>query len=469
MYAGNVISDDWLCCWPPVALLGILAAMLRSTQGSWLAPGAAWSVLWFCATAFPLVLAPEYPVNSVAIWVIFICCFFVAFGSLCGDRLGRRRFSRTGIPIRLLKPHIVNILMYASFASAIRIILILVEPHGLTSLDLLHSDKLHAVAEALSVDRYQNVDGPVEIRLHLSFIYFCCLLGGFTIATNTNKWRERFPQLIPLLGAFLILVVTSARAGFLLACVLWVAAYIPNAIKTASFWRTWKRIGRIRYGLIGAGVLIVIFIGAMFMRYGSETAADWPFLLDRIKLYFTAHISVFSSWWNFVQKYNYTVSWGQSTFFGPFALVGLSERKAGVYSTISDAAHGGVDSNIFTIYRGLIEDFTLLGALTLLAFFAFGAGYAYRCIRTGMGNPAATPWLTAFYIVLFWSPIINPFGYTTICVAFTVYVLLILLQQLLSAVQSKRMKSAGCCNNPALPHTFLETGASKIRSTGNLT
>jgi hypothetical protein len=162
-------------------------------------------------------------------------------------------------------------------------------------------------------------------------------------------------------------------------------------------------------------------------------------LLDRIKLYFTAHLSVFSSWWNFVHKYGYTVTWGQSTFFGPFAQIGLGERNAGVYSVLEDGIQGGVDSNIFTLYRGLIEDFTLPGALILLAVFGYGAGYAFRCIRTGIRHPVSTAWLTAFYVVLFWSPIINPFGYTTICGAFAVYVSLLFLRHLMSSARVKRL------------------------------
>ena len=55
---------------------------------------------------------------------------------------------------------------------------------------------------------------------------------------------------------------------------------------------------------------------------------------------------------------------GAYTFAGVFDLLGIKQRQIGVYEQYETLA-GGEDTNIYTLLRGLIQDFTLPGAMPL--------------------------------------------------------------------------------------------------------
>lgn len=63
----------------------------------------------------------------------------------------------------------------------------------------------------------------------------------------------------------------------------------------------------------------------------------------------------------------------------------------------------GETSNIFTGFRPLIQDFTIPGALTILALLGLVGGVAYRLVAIGRWE--AVPVLVGAYVTIMWTPI----------------------------------------------------------------
>jgi hypothetical protein len=82
-------------------------------------------------------------------------------------------------------------------------------------------------------------------------------------------------------------------------------------------------------------------------------------------------------------------------------------------------------TNLFTIFRALIDDFTVLGAWVALLLVGAAAGYAHRRLTRGVGSALAI--LAPFYAVVLWSPIVNIFIYNTVTVGWVVFVGVVLL------------------------------------------
>lgn len=403
-------------------LIGLAAVAFRLLHGSWLAPGAAWAGFWFVLTAMPLILAPEYPCFPSGVWVILFITLCLGFGSAVGATLVPPSLASGICPNRLIRAKSFRIVMLISLAASLYSIQLLISPYGVALSSLTNPATLQTIASTLSLARYENTIEPVQLRLMLCYIYFCCLLGGYYFAHPSSSRRSKWYAFLPLLGSLLLTATTSAKAGLLLSGLLWLAAYLPNQIlqhSVMSFTRTRLLI----WGMIGGGALISLFVAAMFLRYGAESMTDTSSTLERLRLYFAAHLSVFSRWWD--QYYEFSSpQFGRISFFGPAALLGLNARQGGVYGLLPEFPGGvmSLDSNIYTIYRGLLEDFTLPGLLLVTTLVGLCIGYSFHAIRRRhTRRPLPYVMLTAFYVVLGWSHVINPFGYTTLIVAISAY------------------------------------------------
>jgi hypothetical protein len=80
----------------------------------------------------------------------------------------------------------------------------------------------------------------------------------------------------------------------------------------------------------------------------------------------------------------------------------------------------GAGYNIYTAFRGFIEDFTVPGALVFLALVGFGAEVVYQRVRSG--NLRFAGLLTAFYAATLWSFVVDLFIYNTIVLAFLILI-----------------------------------------------
>jgi oligosaccharide repeat unit polymerase len=134
------------------------------------------------------------------------------------------------------------------------------------------------------------------------------------------------------------------------------------------------------------------------------------------------HISAFSTW---MRDYHYTgLSFGSNTFSGPLDLIGIQEREIGYYKRdvfLSSSLY----TNIYTVFRGLLQDFSIPGTLVV----AFGLGMAARISfdRCLHGKFIWLIPLSLFYAFTMYSPIISIFNYTSVVMAWCIFFVVLLL------------------------------------------
>lgn len=417
-----------------VAALGYLALLTRLLQGSWLAPGAAWAAYWVFAAGLPLLLAPGYPVSPTALWVIVAFAAVIGFGAVIGQHAAGRR---TISPRKARPPASIGFmrcLCIGGGVAGIAATAITLSAYGAGWSVWTNPESLSAVSRQISGDRYQQqMVEPLAVRLSLAVNYCGALVGGCAMAWQQKRKRS-FLLFAPVFSALLYAVLTTAKAGVLFAAALWMCAYVGERLKRGSE-PIRLRPRTVVAAFIALGLLVALFWFAMLLRYGFEHGEDRDFMIERLRNYSMAHISVFSGWWESAPMAE--PSWGRSLFFGPLDMLGVSPRVQGVY-TVLDNYRFWVDSNIFTIHRGLIEDFGFAGGLLGAFGSAAVAGYCFSSIRRGGGRPLASVVVAGYYTVLLWSPIVNPFGYTSICLAFFVYAIVQLRACLIARAQETR-------------------------------
>jgi oligosaccharide repeat unit polymerase len=415
---------QWILCLIPVLAIGIVAFAMRIVQGSWLAPGAAWAGFWFLASLIPLITAPELKVSPAAVWVIFLFTAVIAVTSHIGllQKASSNSTKPRGSHLRPNKQVVVPAFALISIASlllAVHASNVMLREVGLSGTSLSDFAVLQSASKQLSDQRYTGNQEPLMVRICLIFVYFTSLASGHMLALKRTRYVALL-SLLPVVGALQFAILTTAKSSLMFTIIFWLSAWIATHL---AKWGTPPIRLRLRTIILlsAAGtILIWIFVLTMSLRYGSEDVEDRAFVISKLKSYFVAHLSVFSAWWDYINEHGYTMQLGRASLFGVADHLGLAVRKAGGFDFVYVEGYTA-DSNVFSIYRGLIEDFSLIGALTGSAIGAFIAGTAYAGCRNE-GALGARLFLTAFYAVLLCSHVINPFGYTSLIAAFLLYI-----------------------------------------------
>jgi oligosaccharide repeat unit polymerase len=134
--------------------------------------------------------------------------------------------------------------------------------------------------------------------------------------------------------------------------------------------------------------------------------------VSRLNKYFLGSVPAFANWVHTSGEQEVTM--GAYTFAGVFDLLGIKQRQLGVYEEFQTLA-GGEDTNIYTLFRGLIQDFTLPGASLFGVLLGFVAGKAARSDSANhLPNVLV---LAGYYAFIIFSPLSSLFTYNGLILA----------------------------------------------------
>src|SRR5262249_22704706 len=98
-------------------------------------------------------------------------------------------------------------------------------------------------------------------------------------------------------------------------------------------------------------------------------------------------------------------------------------------------------SNIFTAFRGLLQDFTFPGAVLLSFVSGMVAAVAYG--KTVAGSMRYIPLLAGYYAFVLWSPIVSILNYNSVLLA------LLMVTYLLEAPNATLLQTDQNFDNPS--------------------
>jgi oligosaccharide repeat unit polymerase len=160
--------------------------------------------------------------------------------------------------------------------------------------------------------------------------------------------------------------------------------------------------------ILGALVsLSGIFLAFQMVRFGaSHSRSVWE-VLGYLRRWPWGSIPSFSLWWNGDAPIEVGHLPGYYTFMGIYDNLGIDSRTQGgfsgfVYLTADEPG------NVYTAFRGLVEDFGLVGGGVFLAMLGFVAGQAYRGTTLSpsvrmMVFFLTYMWLVTSFIVSYWA------------------------------------------------------------------
>ncbi len=373
------------------------------------------ALVWSFFVYASLLILQGYPWQYYGLLWILISCIIVLFGFILGERAAGSKWKaiidRRSVVIykqRLQKVLAVSIMLGLVYGFA------KLQSFGISFSDMFTLEGLGEINNEVAVARYSGVGAySLLLQLLLSFVYLSPLLGGLLFSLAENK-KDRTIALLSFLPEILAFSFSNEKATLIICILLWAASYV------VGYMRRYGRYPRMALGQVSKiaalvfGILAVLVI-SMTLRIGEINTENLDIAMQKFSnSYALSHVPAFDDY--FVHAQTPQHSYGVVTFYGVSNFIGLGQREQGVYG--DSFSSGDIGTNVFTPFRGLVQDFGVAGGLVFQFVIAFFAGvFAYR-VRFSEGNPyPSIVCLIAMYAFVLFT-YVSLFSYLSIVAAF---------------------------------------------------
>jgi oligosaccharide repeat unit polymerase len=296
---------------------------------------------------------------------------------------------------------------WISLFAGIAAVVSIAQSKGFSPRSLLAVDVLLDASRTFSIARYQDdYRMPLIARAGQMIVMFGALVCGYQFAADRGSMR-RFEFFLPLIPLLMIAVVLTTRASVIFGLILWVSAYLAASFGLSGRldWRPLSPRGFVAASVI-AVLVGVMFVALQFLRGGITDIGRLPEVLAHLKKWPLGGLAGFSAWFDSFSEEGPTH--GYYTFTGIFDLLGIRARDTGLYLDYVDLGDGSF-GNIFTIYRGLIQDFTWVGAAVLILGFGMVSSTAVSLALRG--RAAGVGLLVVLYPLVLFSHVVSFYSF----------------------------------------------------------
>jgi oligosaccharide repeat unit polymerase len=424
---GFPLRQDTLEYFPSLAIaLGVawVGWRLGKRDSPW-APSAFYFRASGLFLALPLIAAPDY-----SVWPGAVAIFALAGGAIAaGETLAHRLpspFAGSGPSGSQGHPPPAPFLKWLCLACGALGVLAVCSVFRSSPFEwtqLISLDQWRAIQSHFTKMRYDDIPHSSMVRLLSLGIYLGALLSGL-LWTQGRDVKDRWPCAAPLAAAFLFAVMEGARARLLVPLVLWFAAWAASrrrnppqdAAAVSVPRRTNLFIPVMIVSTLGISILIQ-WVGFTF----SDHAHPWLQFLNPVRVRLFGHLSAFSYWFRHSWNTRLDHTYGSMTFAGVFDLLRIKHRLVGLYAQNVSMSDGQwlVYTNVFTVMRGLIEDFGVVGSLALLTAVGFFAARSFHSLSNG--RLSHVPILAAYYAFVLWGPVASLAAYNVVPLSLTLF------------------------------------------------
>jgi len=405
----------------------------KKIAGHWLNPSSIFSLFWGVYTLLPLIVVQDVPINPFSIvYMLFFNLCFISSLYLFNWKGAFIKNDQKPTANTMFNTQVFHFCFYFVTIISISTLLFGVTEQGLNLADFFVNPM--AFAGQFASMRYGDEITPsISSQLGLTTSYFVIVLGG--VLYGSSKKNKNIILVLSFLPSILVMALQSAKGLFFFSIFIFFAGILLVKIYNKSYTLVDKKSLK-KMLLYGALVLPVILMS--FLSRGLHESNDTAFVLNKLTKYLltysSVHLYAFSDW--FSERYfsyslfsykqeEFTV--GFYTFMSVFRLAGDDRIiPMGVYNEFF--FHGDyINGNLYTIFRGLITDFTIVGSLIFACFIGFFCNlFFYRLLCT-QTNPFYAMFFIFFVGISYQTYIISSLMWITIPVVFLVLFLFLYL------------------------------------------
>ena len=376
---------------------------MKHAVGTWIYPACLYGLFWFAFTLFPVVLVPGTYSSPYAVGYILANCLAVSLGGrfVSFAQSYRSAPSFEEHDRRVFSSPMVQLIFVGCVISALACLMVDATIQGV-SLSALTSD-FFAVSNSFMSARYSDdIISNVFSQLATVLNYLASFIGGliyWAISDRAERWKKAALILMTFVPSIFVLTVQAAKGTIFLSLALFVSGILLCRARSKQDlpinWGTFL-IG-VRYAAVLLPFLVLSFISRGL--YEARSFDDLTFTLRRnFTSYALGHIYAFSDW------FDYTImtirgvgfyriedeTYGFYTFMSIFRALGDDRFvPGGVFDEYYDDGLF-VSTNIYTVFRSQITDFTLLGSLIFAVFISSFIHLSFRNAVVNYASPLST-------------------------------------------------------------------------------
>lgn len=388
-----------------------------------LEPAGVFAVMWVFFAAAVLLLQNQIELRFEGCIYILVCVTAFVMGTIFCDECYNPVPS--GMKVALRKQWVFPVLLVL-LAGAMVNPLYSIILHGFSLRALLSMQDLLNMNREISEDRYYTGGAYSAVnQFFLIFCYVAPIVGGFCwrLVGKVNKTL----CLLTLIPGTFIALTQSMKLSMISAAMLWFGSYIvcsycyglPLRLKFKSI---------LRFVIIILLFFLVLFISMVF-RTGEVSERTILEISQKFVTYAFGHMHCFDIWYTTYVPGEF--AWGSKTFMGISNLLGVEERVQGNYTEFLNIGKNGFYgiSNVYTIFRPLVEDVGEAGAVLVMFLMGFVANKSMKDLVTHRVVFLSQSLLIAIYAYVMLSFGASFYGYTSYLAAlFLTYFILRFIQ-----------------------------------------
>jgi oligosaccharide repeat unit polymerase len=254
----------------------------------------------------------------------------------------------------------------------------------------------------------------------MAFLYSGGFLGGI-FSVVSKGWFNKIIALLPFAVMLVFTLINGVKTGFLFILVIWVSGFAAAYVYEKK--GELKKPGKTLLRALLIILIVLLLIPVTQVLRGGRTDAKMKFVNASALSYFCS-FNAFTVWYN---SYN-----NDDLAVGKYSLSGVhnyfnGDRQVGLYgddnTVVGIYDQNIIRTNVYTMTRGLIQDFTLFGAMAVLFFVGIIMQMVYVSARRR--NILAMGVLGLFYSVLLWSFTVNILNYNTLILSWIISIAII--------------------------------------------
>lgn len=249
--------------------------------------------------------------------------------------------------------------------------------------------------------------------------YITPFISGLFITIAKNK-RDKYLSYFSFVPTIFDLMLSNTKLGLIVATFLFVCGYVAMNLMLYGELPKLKLRNFLSYIMV-----IFLFIGflfaAMILRVGSYDIEMLNVLKYKFINYVFGGVFAFDFWFSHAESQK--LLFGARTINGVSNLLGILSREQGVYKEFY--VNGFLQTNIYTAFRGIIEDFGKTGGLIFMYVFGFISGRIHSKVLSSKPTAVSYSLLAACYFFIVNSFFISPWSYSSLIVVFILIVVVL--------------------------------------------
>lgn len=355
---------------------------------------------------------------------ISLACLIFSFGTLTGRFLGNHISSRD-YSYSLMDKRALFFLKFCLIL-ALGNVVQGIYANGFNILQILSFNILLELNNAAAVSRYStNVPTNLISQITLVFVYLSPLYGGYLLPVLSV--RKKYWCYISILPALLISLTQAVKLGFITSVVLFGIGVLVSSYANNNTFIRFRPIIILKI-LLSSGMFIAFLFLSMIFRTGKFDLDMIQEISEKFMTYAFGHLSAFDLWFaQNIEKIKPTG--GVKTFYGISNFLGIAERKQGIFTELTQFGRNNyrqMGTNVYTLFRFILEDFGFLGSFLLLFLTGSISGHSWLMIKKQTNILFFQTVLIAILFFVLMSFVSSVWAYTSYIVTLTfMYFLLI--------------------------------------------